>query len=270
MPCPFPPRSTDAVAQLEEQKETLDAYDRSNLDFREKRDKRKELAEKGIDAPQDIEAIKGEEDSAMFQELTLRPALMKKSFMKTVKKKEPREDPAELRIPGKNFPTYTPQNFAVVNVLCHRLFKDPKLKGKYGEKEMRYLFNIVHITDTEENALLLAEESNKKNPDYDFTIVEMWDWAPFPPPPGGIRYMYRDTEDMQERMDHLYGTLEKRGHYVAGPTKWMEEKNERISNLMMDLPTPEEMEEESRKRIKESELKKEIQGSAEGVVKVSE
>ena len=104
--------------------------------------------------------------------------------------------------------------------------------------------------------LKCGENSNELEEDHDFTIVELWDWVPFPPPPGGVRFMYRNKPEMQAKLDYLYATLEKRGNEVAGPSEWMADRPERISHLMMNLPTPEELEEISRQRLKENEAKK--------------
>ena len=245
---PFPPRSTTLGGQLEEQQETQDAYRRSNAEFIRKRDERIDTAKKGIDNPQDIKKIKEEANESFFQEMTLEPARIKKSVMKTKVVHEPEADPDSLRVKG--------QSFATVSILCHRLYNDPKLKDKYDGKDMRYLFRIVGIDDEEKDALQRAESANEKEEDHDFTIVELWDWAPFPPPPGGIRFMYRNKPEMQAKLDYLYATLEKRGNEVAGPTEWMNDRGERISHLMMNIPTPEELEEISRERVQKAEAEK--------------
>jgi hypothetical protein len=252
---PFPPRSTTAEGQREEQTETQAAYRRSNSDFQARRDKRIETAKKGIDEAQDINKVKDEEGEAYFQEMTLEPARIKSSVMKTKVQHEPEADPPAIRVEN--------QEYATLSVLCHRLYNDPELKDKYGKKEMRYLFRVVAIEKEEKDALRCAEDANELEEDHDFTVVELWDWVPFPPPPGGIRYMYRNKPEMQAKLDYLYATLEKRGNEVAGPSDWMAERDERISHLMMNLPTPEELEEISRQRLRENEEKKKAEEAAQ-------
>ena len=123
---PFPPRSTTLEGQLKEQTESQNAYRRSNSEFQAKRDKRIETARKGIDEAQDIQKVKNEEGEAFFQEMTLEPARIKSSVMKTKVQLEPEADPLAVKVDN--------QDFATVSVLCHRLFNDPELKDKYGKK----------------------------------------------------------------------------------------------------------------------------------------
>ena len=210
--CPFPSRGTEDVATVNR---ILEVYKKEMNDYQDRRRARIEMIKQGKEENLEKEYEKAKTESLpSFDEAGGKSRKLSKSESRSYRQLHAKPDSS--KIPG--------QNFAVITVIVH----------KEGTKKT-VLLKVIDAVEDEDMGNAIAKARTESQGDYDADCVSMYEYLPYPPPPGSVRFNY-SNEQMQATMDDFYGRLEADGHRVHGSKEWNESRSKRVqSALIPDL-----------------------------------
>jgi hypothetical protein len=210
--CPFPSRGHEDVATVER---ILAVYKKEMGDYQDRRRERIEMIKQGREENLEKEYEKAKTESLpSFDEAGGKSRKLSKSESKSYRQLQAKPDSGKI----------AGQNFAVVTVIVH----------KEGSKKT-VLLKVIDTVEDEDIGNAIAKACTESHGDFDADCVSMYEFLPYPPPPGSVRFNY-SNEQMQATMDDFYGRLEADGHKVHGSREWNESRSKRVqSALIPDL-----------------------------------